>query len=165
CRPSSRLSCATLPAACSTCTSTAASRGAWPEGELSMLTEGERRQQLDGSGRSAPTVVELFEEQARRRPEAVAVTFQGGELSYGELNRRANQLAHYLRALGACPEVKVGVCLERSPEMVIGLLGVLKAGAVYLPLDLSYPKERLAYMLADAGAELLVTHRQALKRE
>ena len=78
-------------------------------------------------------------------------------LSYGELDRRANQLAHHLRALGVGPEVVVGLCVERSPEMLVGLLGILKAGGAYLPLDPSYPHERLAFMLADAGAPVLVT--------
>ena len=75
-----------------------------------------------------------------------------------ELDARANQLAHHLRALGVGPETVVGLCVERSPEMLIGLLGILKAGGAYLPLDPSYPHERLAFMLEDAGAPVLVTH-------
>ena len=78
-------------------------------------------------------------------------------MTYGELNRRANQLAHHLRALGVGPEVPGGVCLEHSLEMVIALLGVLKAGGVYVPLDPAYPKERLAFMLEDAQAPVLLT--------
>ena len=81
------------------------------------------------------TLAELFAEQAARTPEAVAVVYEGQEIRYGELDRRANQLAHYLRTLGVGPDVIVGVCLERSVEMVIGLLGILKAGGAYLPLD------------------------------
>jgi len=100
---------------------------------------------------------ELFEEQAARRPQAVAVTFEDRRLTYGELNRRANQLAHHLRALGVRPETLVGICVERSLEMVVGLLGILKAGGAYVPLDPEYPQERLAYMLADTAAPVLLT--------
>ena len=81
----------------------------------------------------------------------MAVIYEGGQLSYGELDRRSNQLAHHLRGLGVGPEVVVGLCVERSLEMVVGLLGILKAGGAYLPLDPGYPADRLAYMLADAG--------------
>jgi amino acid adenylation domain-containing protein len=100
---------------------------------------------------------ELFAAQAARTPDAVAVTYEDRCLSYGELDRRSNQLAHYLRGLGVGPEIVVGLCVERSPEMVIGLLGILKAGGAYLPLDPSYPPERLGYMVADAAAPILVT--------
>ena len=89
---------------------------------------------------------------------------RGRSLSYGELDARANQLAHHLRALGVGPETVVGLCVERSPEMLIGLLGILKAGGAYLPLDPSYPHERLAFMLADAGAPVLVTQSALLDR-
>src|SRR5437660_4308538 len=88
-------------------------------------------------------VHELFEEQAEKRPEAVAVEYEGQQLSYGELNRRANQLGHYLRKQGVGPEVKVAICLERSLEMVVALLGILKSGGVYVPLELKHPAERL----------------------
>src|SRR4029077_12514349 len=100
---------------------------------------------------------DLFAAQAARTPDAVAVVYEDRCLSYGELDRRSNQLAHHLRALGVDPEVVVGLCVERSLEMVIGLLGILKAGGAYLPLDPSYPPERLAYMVADAAAPVLVT--------
>src|SRR6185436_1031040 len=103
------------------------------------------------------TLPQLFEAQVTRTPDAVAVVFEDQNLSYGELNARANQLAHHLRDLGVGPEVVVGLCVERSPEMIIGLLGILKAGGAYLPLDPSYPQDRLAYMLADAGAPVLLT--------
>ena len=85
---------------------------------------------------------------------------EDGALSYGELEPRANQLAHHLRALGVGPEVVVGLCLERSPAMMVALLAILKAGGAYLPLDPDYPRERLAFMLADAGAPVLVTQRR-----
>ena len=83
--------------------------------------------------------------------------FEDQSLTYGALDARANQLAHHLRALGVGPEVVVGLCIERSLEMLIGLLGILKAGGAYLPLDPSYPHERLTFMLADAGSPVLVT--------
>ncbi|MBV9109091.1 MAG: amino acid adenylation domain-containing protein, partial [Gemmatimonadetes bacterium] len=95
--------------------------------------------------------------QAARTPDAVAVVFADEALTYVELDRRANRLANHLVRLGAGPEARVGICLERSAEMVVAMLAVLKAGAAYLPLDPSYPAERLAYMLEDSGAPLLVT--------
>jgi amino acid adenylation domain-containing protein len=102
-------------------------------------------------------VHELFEEQALRSPKAVAVINGVECLTYEELNRRANQVGHYLRTLGVGPEVVVGICAERSLEMIIGLLGILKAGGAYLPLDVRYPQGRLAYMLKDAGSSFVVT--------
>ena len=102
----------------------------------------------------------LFEAQVERTPGAVALEYEGDRLSYGELNQRANQLAHHLQSLGVGPEVLVGLCVERSLEMVVGLLGILKAGGAYVPLDPSFPQARLAYMIADSGMRVLVTHRQ-----
>ena len=99
----------------------------------------------------------LFAAQAGKRPDATAVVFERGRLSYGELDRRSNQLAHHLRGLGVGPETVVGLCLERSLELIVGLLGILKAGGAYLPLDPQYPAQRLAFMLGDAGARVLVT--------
>lgn len=99
----------------------------------------------------------LFEAQVKRSPDAVAVIFGENQLSYGELNCRANQLANYLRKLGVGPEVLVGICVERSADMVVGLLGILKAGGAYVPLDPGYPKERLAFMLEDADVGVVVT--------
>ncbi|HST60256.1 MAG TPA: amino acid adenylation domain-containing protein, partial [Longimicrobium sp.] len=96
-------------------------------------------------------------EQAARTPGAVAVLFGGESLTYGELDARANRLARHLVSLGAGPEARVGICLERGAEMVVAMLAVLKTGAAYLPLDPSYPADRLAYMLEDSGAPLLVT--------
>ncbi|MGH8490382.1 MAG: non-ribosomal peptide synthetase, partial [Gammaproteobacteria bacterium] len=100
---------------------------------------------------------DLFEPQAQKTPEAVAVVYEDQFLTYGALNARANQLAHTLRGLGVGPERLVGVCLERSFELMVGLLGVLKAGGAYVPLDPSYPEERLAFMLEDAGVSVLLT--------
>jgi amino acid adenylation domain-containing protein/non-ribosomal peptide synthase protein (TIGR01720 family) len=102
-------------------------------------------------------VHELFEAQAERTPEQVAVSFEEIQLSYRELNERANQLAHHLQSIGVRPEVPVGLCVERSVEMVVGLLGILKAGGAYVPLDPSYPLERLAFMLEDADVRLVLT--------
>jgi amino acid adenylation domain-containing protein len=100
---------------------------------------------------------QLVEAQAGRSPGAVAVVSEGGSLTYGELEGRANQVAHRLRALGVGPEVVVGVALERSPELVVALLGVLKAGGAYLPLDPGAPPERVGFMWAESGARLLLT--------
>jgi natural product biosynthesis luciferase-like monooxygenase protein/FkbM family methyltransferase len=99
----------------------------------------------------------LFESQVKRTPEQTAVVFQERQYTYSELNRRANQLAHHLKKLGVGPEVCVGICVERSLEMVVGLLAILKAGGAYLALDPAYPKDRLAYMLADSQAPVLLT--------
>ena len=109
--------------------------------ELPLLTEAERHQLLvewNDTKTDYPRDVcvhQLFEAQVERTPDAVAVVFEGQELSYRELNARANQLAHYLRKRGVGPEVLVGICMERSPEMVVGLLAILKAGGAYVPLD------------------------------
>ena len=110
------------------------------------------------------TLPELFAAQARRTPEAVAVLFEDRALSYAALEAHANRLAHHLQSLGVGPETMVGLLVERSPEMVVGLLGILKAGGAYLPLDPNYPRERLAFMLADAGCPVLVTQQGLLER-
>jgi amino acid adenylation domain-containing protein len=102
-------------------------------------------------------VHQLFEEQARRSPNAIAVTSGDMSISYDDLDRRANQLAHHLIGLGLGPEGIAAICIERSVDMVVGLLGILKSGAAYLPLDRTYPDERLSYMLEDSGATVLVT--------
>jgi amino acid adenylation domain-containing protein len=99
----------------------------------------------------------LFELQAQRAPDSVAVVFEEDQLTYNQLNRRANQLAHCLRRLGVGVEHRVGLCAERSVDLMVGLLGILKAGGVYVPLDPALPKERLGYMLSDSGAEILLT--------
>jgi len=102
-------------------------------------------------------VHEVFEEQAERRPQAIALKFESTTVTYKELNQRANQLAHRLRTLGVGPEVIVGICLPRGIEMMVSLLGILKAGGAYLALDPDYPKARTAFMLQDAQAKVLVT--------
>jgi myxalamid-type nonribosomal peptide synthetase MxaA len=100
---------------------------------------------------------QLFEERVAQTPDAVALVFQDKQLTYRELDRYANQLAHYLQKLGVQPEFKVGLCIERSPEMIVGLLGILKAGGAYLPLDPTYPPERLDFMLSDSEVSILLT--------
>lgn len=139
---------------------------AFPEKTILQLCEvGERERQhlIREAGEGArgsvgKSVVSRIEQHAKNRPDAVALEEQGTRLSYAELNKRANQLGHYLRELGVGPEVRVGVYLERSIELIIGLVGILKAGGVYVPLDPSYPPERLAYILEDAQAKMLLTH-------
>jgi amino acid adenylation domain-containing protein len=107
---------------------------------------------------------QLFAEQVERTPEAVAVVFEGEQLTYQELNARANQLAHHLQSLGVDPEVLVGICVERSLEMVVGIVGILKAGGAYVPLDPSYPLERLAFILEDTGVPVLLTQAQQVNK-
>ena len=129
--------------------------------ELVMLGPAERRRLVaarPGAAEAPPAPVpELVAAQARRRPEAVAVTGDRGSLTYGELERRANQLARRLRACGVRPDERVGVCVDRSPALIVALLGILRAGAAYVPFDPSYPPARLAAMRDDAGARVLVT--------
>ncbi|HEX6292023.1 MAG TPA: amino acid adenylation domain-containing protein [Herpetosiphonaceae bacterium] len=134
-----------------------------PVFEIPCLTEAESHRLLvewnatTADYRQDQRVPELIEAQAARTPDAIAIVMGQRRLTYRELNARANQLAHHLQALGAQPDTPIGLCVERSPELVIGLLGILKAGAAYVPLDPSYPQERLAFMLEDAGVEHLVT--------
>ncbi|HWF06805.1 MAG TPA: condensation domain-containing protein, partial [Candidatus Angelobacter sp.] len=133
---------------------------------LALLSGTERRQlliewnQTQASYSQDKCLPELVEEQAARTPLALAVISEQGNLSYKELNERANQLAHYLRALAIGPEVRVGVCVERSLEMIVGILGVLKAGGSYVPLDPTYPSDRLTYMLEDSQARVLLTQQR-----
>ncbi|MDB6121304.1 MAG: amino acid adenylation domain protein [Pedosphaera sp.] len=108
------------------------------------------------------TLPELVEAQAARTPEVTAVEFEGKRITYGELNRRANQLARHLRSLGVAPEVRVGICVERSLEMVIGLLAIVKAGGAYVPLDPKYPRERLTLIVTDAQLKVLLTQKSLL---
>ncbi|NEN85515.1 non-ribosomal peptide synthetase [Paenibacillus elgii] len=131
--------------------------------DIDMLTEAEKRQLERVSGETAlpypaaGTICERFEQQAARTPERTALVFDGRTISYGELNCQANRLAHRLQALGVGPDTPVGVCLDRSPELVAGLLAVLKAGGAYVPLDPALPPERLGYMTERAGVKALVT--------
>ena len=130
--------------------------------DLPLLSESEKHQLLvewNDTQVNYPQVCihQLFESQVERTPDAVAVIFEHQQLTYRELNNRANQLAHYLQHLGVKPEVLVGICMERSVEMVVGLLGILKAGGAYVPLDPTYPKERLAFMLEDTHVPVLLT--------
>ncbi|HEV3050105.1 MAG TPA: condensation domain-containing protein, partial [Longimicrobium sp.] len=130
---------------------------------LDLLGEAERALVLEEWNRTAAEVPanrcvhELFAEQAERTPGAVAVVHESESITYAELDARANQLAHYLRGLGVGSEVRVGLCVERSPEMVVSILAVLKAGGAYVPLDPEYPAERLAFMLQDAAVPVLLT--------
>ncbi|MEM9092190.1 MAG: condensation domain-containing protein, partial [Cyanobacteria bacterium P01_F01_bin.53] len=134
-----------------------------PVATLPMLTDAERYQLLVEWNDTAveypqdQCIHKLFEAQVELTPDAVAVVFEDQQLTYGELNARANQLAHYLQDLGVGPEVLVGLCVERSIEMVVGLLGILKAGGAYVPLDPSYPTARLEFMLTDAQVKILLT--------
>src|SRR5215204_3090192 len=130
--------------------------------EMPILTAEERRQLLfewNEVSNEIPSVCihQLFEAQAERTPDATAVVFGQEQVNYRELNERANQLACHLREVGVGPEVIVGICVERSVEMVVGLLGILKAGGAYLPIDPSYPLARIAFMLEDAGVTVLLT--------
>ncbi|WP_275269411.1 non-ribosomal peptide synthetase [Pantoea ananatis] len=135
--------------------------------DLPMLGDAELRQLLEWNNTTVeylhPCIHQQFEAQAESTPDNIALVFNEKQLSYSELNRRANQLAHYLREAGVGPDVLVGICVERSLEMIIAVLGILKAGGAYLPLDPSYPAARIAFMLEDAKPLLLLTqdHLQA----
>jgi non-ribosomal peptide synthetase component F len=100
---------------------------------------------------------QLFEAQVEKTPDRAALVFEGEQLTYRELNQRANQLAHYLQSRGVGPDALVGIAIERSFEMVVGLYGILKAGGAYVPIDPTYPAERVAYMLKDANVPVLLT--------
>src|SRR5581483_5420180 len=139
-------------------------QGIW---DVSLLTEAERQQvlgQWNATARQEPAcpllIHEGIEQQVQRTPETLALVAEQGALTYDELNRRANQLAHYLRQRGVGPGSLVGLCLERSLEMVIGLLAILKAGGAYLPLDPDYPSQRLNFMVKDAQIAVLLTKKR-----
>ncbi|QIR37151.1 amino acid adenylation domain-containing protein [Tolypothrix sp. PCC 7910] len=144
-----------------------------PEAQISqlpLLTEVEQHQLLvewNNTQADYPldkSVHQLFEEQVERTPDAVAVVFDNQQLTYQQLNCRANQLAHYLRSLGVTPDTLVGICVERSLEMVVGILGILKASGAYLPLDLEYPTERLRFMLKDTQLSVLLTQAKLINK-
>ncbi len=137
--------------------------------DLPILTQAEQRQLLawNDTQRNYPDqacVHQLIEEQVQRTPEAPAIVFENQQLTYREVNCRANQLAHALQARGVGPEVLVGVCLERSLDLVVALLAILKAGGAYVPLDPTYPAERLAYMIQDAQLPLVLTQERLRDR-
>jgi amino acid adenylation domain-containing protein len=136
--------------------------------DLSMLAESERRQIVDEWNRTEVDypqdrcLHQLIEDQVERAPEAVAIAFKDQQLTYRQLNERANQLAHHLQKSGVGPDTLVGICVERSLEMVVGLLAILKAGGAYVPMDPEYPQERLAFMLEDANVPVLLTQAHLL---
>jgi amino acid adenylation domain-containing protein len=138
--------------------------------KLPLLTETEKQQSLIDWNKteirypSQPIVHELFETQVDSTPDHVAVVFEGQQLTYAELDARANQVARHLREMGVGPDVPVGIMMERSIEMMVGVLGILKAGGTYVPLDPAYPTDRLLFMLEDARARILVSHRSLSDR-
>ncbi|MFN6461921.1 MAG: non-ribosomal peptide synthetase [Nostoc sp. DedVER02] len=137
--------------------------------DLPLLTKEERQQLLIDWNNTKKNYSDnkcfhqLFEAQVEKNPDAIAIGFGNQQLSYKELNIRSNQLAHYLRKIGVTIESLVGICIERSPKMIIGLLAILKAGGAYLPLDPSYPQERLNFMLEDAQVSVLLTQEKLLQ--
>ena len=136
--------------------------------KLPLLTAAEQHQMLvewNNTQQDYPQdcIHQLFEQQVQRTPEAVALVFGQQRLTYRQLNNQANQLAHYLQTLGVKPEVIVGICVERSIDMIVGLLAILKVGGAYLPLDPKYPQERLNFMLADSQAQILVTQKHLVE--
>ncbi|MFK0732732.1 MAG: amino acid adenylation domain-containing protein [Gloeotrichia echinulata GP01] len=137
--------------------------------DLMLLTEPERHQLLVEWNQTYTKypdqcIHQLFEEQVQQTPDAVAVVFDNQQLTYEQLNIKANQLAHYLQTLGVGTEVLVGICVERSLEMVVGLLAILKAGGAYLPLDPEYPQDRLSFMLADTQISVLLTQEKLVNK-
>ncbi|MCZ0903274.1 amino acid adenylation domain-containing protein, partial [Microcoleus sp. HI-ES] len=136
---------------------------------FSLLSAAERQQllvQWNDSQADYPknsSIHELFAAQTERTPDAVAAICENEQLTYRELNAKANQIAHYLQTLGVKPEVLVGICLERSLSMLVAILGILKVGAAYVPLDPAYPQERRSFMLADAKVPVLLTQKNLLE--
>ncbi|WP_205410234.1 non-ribosomal peptide synthetase [Aquimarina longa] len=130
---------------------------------LSMLSRAEKDELLtvfNDTNVSYPkdkTIVDLFEEQVRRTPDAIAVVYDGEELSYQELDKRSNQLGHYLQAEGVQPDDLIGICLDRSLEMLVGILGILKSGGAYVPIDPDYPEGRIDYMVSDSGVNMVLS--------
>ena len=144
-----------------------ADRSIW---DLPMLSDDEQQRLFAGNKQTARDYTtdrcfhQLFEDQVARAPDRLATTCGDESLTYAELNGRANQVAHHLRSLGATPDRLIGISVERSLDMLVGLLGILKSGAAYVPLDPAYPNDRLAFILEDAGIELLVTQ-ESLRSE
>ena len=138
--------------------------------ELSLLPEAERHRLLveyNDTKRAYPTdktLVDLFEEQATRSPDALAVKFEDIELSYSQLNARANQLAHYLKSVGVGPEIMVGLFMERSIEMVVSIYGIIKSGGAYVPIDPEYPPDRLTYVIQDTNIPVVLTQTHLANR-
>ncbi|HET6230013.1 MAG TPA: amino acid adenylation domain-containing protein [Longimicrobiaceae bacterium] len=140
-----------------------------PLSRLGLFAKGERRlllEEWNDTGRDYPSgrIHDLLEAQARRTPDAPALVFGAEALTYAQLNGRANQLARHLRTLGVGPETLVAVCMERTPEMVVAMYAVLKSGAAYVPVDPNYPAERIAYMLEDTGAPVVLTQARVAER-
>lgn len=135
-----------------------------------ILTDAERHKilyQWNGDRPEVSTdrlIHQLFEEQVERRPDAIAVSFGNEHVTYRELNSRANRLTHHLLTFSVGPDVPIAICIDRSVEMIVSILAVLKAGGMYVPLDPSYPDERLAYVLADCGANLVIAQKDLAKR-
>ena len=140
----------------------------WPDQRhetANLLAEAEKHQMRQVESCDVVVCVhEIFEAQARKSPERIAVTSGKDALSYGQLSARAEQVAAHLSALGVGPEVRVGLCLDRSTHLVVGILGVLKAAATYVPLDPDYPSDRLSYLLADSAVKVVLTERKLLDR-
>ena len=138
--------------------------------DLPILTDTERQEILvewNNTRVNYPQdklIHQIFEAQVEKTPDSVAVVFEGEQLTYRELNQRANQLAHYLQSSGVGPESLVGIAVERSIEMIVGLYGILKAGGAYVPLDPTYPAERVAYMMEDANVPVLLTQQRLLEK-
>ncbi len=145
-----------------------------PISTLPLLTEVERHQllvewnkdEVEDSAKDLQNsfLHQLFEAQVERTPDAIAIVFEDKQLTYRELNRRANQLAHHLKGLGVRPDILVGICMDRSLELVVGILGILKAGGACVPLDPAYPKERLTFMLEDTQVPVILTQESLLKQ-
>lgn len=136
--------------------------------EVQLLTDEDLRllaevNETSAACRRGVTMSQLFEEQVESTPKAIALAFENELVSYAQLNRRSNQLAHYLQSLGVGPEVLVGVLLERSVDLIVALLGILKAGGAYVPLDPQYPRERLGFILEDGGIQVLLTQERLLE--
>lgn len=138
--------------------------------DLSLLAPAEKEQLLQKWNNTKTNypqdrcIHQLFEEQAEKTPDKIAVSFENQQLTYQELNKRANQVARYLQTVNVKPETMVGICLERSLDLIVGLLGILKAGGAYVPLDPAYPYDRLAFMLQDLQLPVLLTKLGCLER-